>query len=124
MTRWGRHRMNRAAVDVADGNRIGIDKKSGKRIALSDVDTNKHALVLGTIGIGKTVSVLNMVESAINRELPVVYVDGKGDHRRGGAGFFATTRSKATCSWSSKSSINAVLVAKYVYLANLTSQIS
>ena len=80
MTRWGRQRLNHAAADTADGSRIGIDKKSGKGIDLADVDANKHALVLGTIGSGKTVSVLNMVESAINRELPVVYVDGKGDY--------------------------------------------
>ena len=80
MMRWSRHRMNHADADTADGNRIGIDKKNRKPVDLSDIDANKHALVLGTIGSGKTVSVLNMVESAINRELPVVYVDGKGDY--------------------------------------------
>ena len=80
LKRWSRHCMNLATADIEGGSRIGMDQKSRKPIALSDIDANKHTLVLGTIGSGKTVSILNVVESAINRTLPVVYVDGKGDY--------------------------------------------
>ena len=50
------------------------------RCHLTDADAKQHTLVLGTIGSGKTVAILNVVESAIQRQLPMVYVDGKGDY--------------------------------------------
>lgn len=39
---------------------------------------NTHTLVLGTLGSGKTVAVLNLLESVIERRLPVIVIDGKG----------------------------------------------
>ena len=61
------------------GSLLGVDQTSGRQVMLSDREANTHTLVLGTTGSGKTVTVLNMVESAIDRGLPVVYIDGKGD---------------------------------------------
>jgi len=75
-----KRRVDQAEAATPDGSLLGIDKMSGRRVLLTDADANTHTLVLGTTGSGKTVSVLNMVESAINRQLPVVYVDGKGDY--------------------------------------------
>ena len=75
-----KRRVDQADAEVQEGTLLGINKQSRQRVNLSDDDANKHTLVLGTTGSGKTVSVLNLVESAINRQLPVVYVDGKGDY--------------------------------------------
>ena len=80
MMRRAKKAMNAAAAGTDSGTLLGVDKNDREPIDLSDHHANKHALVLGTIGSGKTVSVLNIVESAIDRRLPVVYVDGKGDY--------------------------------------------
>ena len=68
-----------AQVGPRSGGLIGVDKTSGEEVVLSDEDANTHTLVLGTTGSGKTVTVLNLVESAIDRALPVIIIDGKGD---------------------------------------------
>ena len=62
---------------------LGLDR--GKVVELSDEAANTHVLVVGTTGGGKTVTVLNFVESFIERGLPVLYVDGKGDRKVGEA---------------------------------------
>ncbi len=71
--------INHRTAETADGSVIGTDKYA-KPIALSDKAANQHTLVLGTTGSGKTVTVCNIVESAINRGLPLIYIDGKGDY--------------------------------------------
>jgi len=80
MTRFAKRRVENADASIGDSTLLGIDKHTRKRITFSDADANKHTLVLGTTGSGKTVSILNMVESAIDRQQTVVYVDGKGDY--------------------------------------------
>ena len=80
VTKIAKRRVDHADAEIDEGTLIGIDKESRKRVQLSDKDANTHTLVLGTTGSGKTVTVLNFVESAINRQLPVIYVDGKGDY--------------------------------------------
>ncbi|MDH3663846.1 MAG: DUF853 domain-containing protein, partial [Alphaproteobacteria bacterium] len=72
-------RADRGEAATPVGSLLGIDKMSGRQVVLSDREANTHTLMLGTTGSGKTVTVLNMVESAIDRGLPVIYVDGKGD---------------------------------------------
>jgi DNA segregation ATPase FtsK/SpoIIIE-like protein len=72
--------MPKVSAAVESGTFMGIDKMDGRHVDISDADANTHSLVLGTPGSGKTASVLNLVESAIHRKLPVVYVDGKGDY--------------------------------------------
>ena len=79
-TWWTTRSMPRLSAAVGSGTFMGIDKMTGRHIEISDADANTHSLVLGTPGSGKTVSVLNLVESAIHRKLPVVYIDGKGDY--------------------------------------------
>lgn len=80
MTRFAKRRVDDADALIGDSTLLGVDKHARKRVTLSDADANKHTLVLGTTGSGKTVSVLNMVEGAIDRQQAVVYVDGKGDY--------------------------------------------
>ena len=76
-------RMNRLPAAVEGGSFLGIDRISGDAVTLSDEDANTHSLVLGTPGSGKTVAILNLVESAIQHQLPLIYVDGKGDYQLG-----------------------------------------
>lgn len=71
--------MNNKPADTVDGSVIGMDGR-GRAVTLSDKAANQHTLVLGTTGSGKTVTVCNMVESAINRGVPLIYIDGKGDY--------------------------------------------
>lgn len=73
----------RQNVDNMSANAIGETvlgnaTNTGKVITITDKSLNTHCLVVGTTGSGKTVTVLNMVESFINRGLPVLYIDGKG----------------------------------------------
>lgn len=67
----------------AAGSLIGQDRY-GRSVFLSDAQANQHTLVLGTTGAGKTVTVCNIVESAIRRGLPLIYIDGKGDYELAG----------------------------------------
>jgi conjugal transfer pilus assembly protein TraD len=64
---------------TANGSVIGTDRFA-RVVELMDKVANQHTLVLGTTGSGKTVTVCNIVESAINRGLPLIYIDGKGDY--------------------------------------------
>jgi len=80
LAQWAGHRLPKRPAAVDGGTLLGVDKTSGRKIQLSDADANTHSFVLGTPGSGKTVAVLNMVESAIERRLPVIVIDGKGDH--------------------------------------------
>lgn len=70
---------NARKADTYGGTVIGADEFA-RAIELTDKAANQHTLVLGTTGSGKTVTVCNIVESAINRGLPLIYIDGKGDY--------------------------------------------
>jgi type IV secretory pathway TraG/TraD family ATPase VirD4 len=47
-------------------------------VVINDTELNQHALIIGTTGAGKTNTILNFVDSALARNLPVIYLDGKG----------------------------------------------
>jgi hypothetical protein len=47
-------------------------------IFITDHELNQHTLITGTTGSGKTTTILNFVESAARRNLPIIYLDGKG----------------------------------------------
>ncbi len=70
---------NQRPAETSKGSLIGSDRYA-RPIELSDKSANQHTLVLGTTGSGKTVTVCNIVESAINRGIPLIYIDGKGDY--------------------------------------------
>jgi len=46
-------------------------------------DNARHVLVCGTTGSGKTVLLSNFIESGINKNYPMVIIDGKGDIGKG-----------------------------------------
>ncbi len=71
--------INQRPAEILKGSLIGADRYA-RPIELSDKNANQHTLVLGTTGSGKTVTVCNIVESAINRGIPLIYIDGKGDY--------------------------------------------
>lgn len=70
---------NNRSAETLSGSVIGVDKYA-RMVELSDKAANQHTLVLGTTGSGKTVTVCNIMESAIHRGLPLIYIDGKGDY--------------------------------------------
>lgn len=61
-----------------DGTLIGIDK-AGNTVKITDEELNGHCLVLGATGAGKTTTLMNFIESAVRRGIPVIIVDGKGE---------------------------------------------
>lgn len=63
------------------GSIMGIDCNTGMPVTIMDKAANMHTLAIGTTGSGKTTSICNIVESAIVRNLPLFYVDGKGDSK-------------------------------------------
>ncbi len=71
--------INQRTAETSKGSLIGTDRYI-RPVELTDKAANQHTLVLGTTGSGKTVTVSNIVESAINRGLPLIYIDGKGDY--------------------------------------------
>lgn len=66
-------------VTDANSTLLGVDNHNGQPIYLSDKDANLHTLVIGTTGSGKTVTLSNIIESAMRRRWPLIIVDGKGD---------------------------------------------
>lgn len=61
-----------------DGTLIGIDE-DGNTVKIIDEELNGHCLVLGATGAGKTTTLMNFIESAAKRGIPVIVVDGKGE---------------------------------------------
>ncbi|MGH1350244.1 MAG: type IV secretory system conjugative DNA transfer family protein [Methyloligellaceae bacterium] len=81
-TRWARfclNRVNGGPASKATMTVLGVDKKTGATVSVPDQSLNTHMLILGTTGSGKTVSLLNFVESFADRGLPIIFIDGKGD---------------------------------------------
>lgn len=70
-------------ISAGDKTLLGVNWRTGTPVHIPDADLNNHALIVGTTGRGKTVTTLNLVESHIQRGLPVLFLDGKGDVRTG-----------------------------------------
>ncbi|WP_324133594.1 type IV secretory system conjugative DNA transfer family protein [Bosea sp. (in: a-proteobacteria)] len=71
------HRM----VEARPANRgnavvVGSDWRTGAAVVVTENDLNRHMLVVGTTGAGKTTALLNMIEAS---PMGTVIVDGKGD---------------------------------------------
>jgi conjugal transfer pilus assembly protein TraD len=58
---------------------LGISQTGKTVVSLADRELNQHCFLIGTTGSGKTVTLSNFAESAIQRGIPLVYVDGKGE---------------------------------------------
>ncbi|MCQ6827888.1 type IV secretory system conjugative DNA transfer family protein [Staphylococcus aureus] len=57
---------------------VGLEN-SDKPLYISKTELNTHALVVGTTGSGKTILLLNAIESFIKSNEPTIVIDGKGD---------------------------------------------
>lgn len=60
-----------------------IGYKSGKIPIFTD-DNAKHIFICGTTGSGKTVALSNYIKSAVEKDYPLLLIDGKGDINDGG----------------------------------------
>ena len=63
--------------EVSRGQTL-IGYKSGK-IPICTEDNAKHIFICGTTGSGKTVALSNYIKSAIDKDYPLLLIDGKGD---------------------------------------------
>lgn len=68
------YRRNQNQKDIL----LGIDNFSNA-FQLVKKELNAHGLVVGTTGSGKTTLLLNITESFSKSDLPVIFIDGKGD---------------------------------------------
>lgn len=79
-----RSRLDRSLpASVPGGTVLGQDQETAERVVLSDEEMNHHALLVGSTGTGKTVTMLNLIEAPILRGEPVIFLDGKGDVETG-----------------------------------------
>ncbi len=60
-----------------DGTLLGVSASSGKAVVMPDANVNQLALVLGTTGGGKTVTLRRFYQRAILANYPLIIVDGK-----------------------------------------------
>jgi type IV secretory pathway TraG/TraD family ATPase VirD4 len=59
-------------------NFIGyIDDK--KRLELTDKELNQHIFGIGTTGSGKTTLIAALIECALRKDKPIIFMDGKGE---------------------------------------------
>lgn len=65
-------------IDENEAIQIGVSMDN-ETIYLTDKELNQHTLVMGTTGAGKTTTLMNFLSSCCSRQLPLIYVDGKGD---------------------------------------------
>jgi len=68
---------------ASDKTLVGVNWQTGTPAFITDGALNNHVLVVGTTGRGKTVTTLNLIEAHIDRGLPVLILDGKGDAKTG-----------------------------------------
>lgn len=73
------HRLVEARPALRGGSiTIGSDWRTGAAVRIPASDLNKHLLVVGTTGVGKTTGLLNLIEGC-QAGTGMVIVDGKGD---------------------------------------------
>jgi type IV secretory pathway TraG/TraD family ATPase VirD4 len=68
---------------LTNGALLGIDSTSGRRVTLTKEQLNLHTVLVGRSGAGKTTTLLNLIEFAINAGIPIFFLDGKGERDLG-----------------------------------------
>ena len=67
-------------TDVSASTLIGFT--SGKK-PIYTPDNAKHIFICGTTGSGKTVALSNYIKSGVDKDYPMLIIDGKGDTGQG-----------------------------------------
>ena len=83
---WARlmiRRILRGPAIYRDALVIGANALTGKRIVLTEHELNRATVCVGRSGAGKTTTILNFVEYAVSRGIPVLMIDHKGDRSLG-----------------------------------------
>jgi len=99
-----------------DGTLIGY---TGKR-AVYLQDDGKHVFICGTTGSGKTVLLANFIKRAIEKDIPLLLIDGKGDIGNGSILDIATKLNNSEN--NNKNSNNKT--KKKIYTINLSDPIN
>ena len=68
-------KMRKSDLNKENATLIGYN---GKRPVFC-ADNSKHVFVCGTTGSGKTVALSNYIKNAIEKNFPLLIIDGKGD---------------------------------------------
>jgi GTPase SAR1 family protein len=71
-------KINKNPVGTTQENKTLIGYKSGKIPVYTD-DKAKHIFICGTTGSGKTVALSNYIKTAVDKDYPLLLIDGKGD---------------------------------------------
>ena len=69
--------LERLSDTAHDGTVLGVSRRSGKPVIMPDAHVNQLALVLGTTGGGKTVTLRRFYRRAILANYPLIIIDGK-----------------------------------------------
>lgn len=68
-------KMPKSNLDISNATFLGLN---GKKPVFSS-DNAKHIFICGTTGSGKTVALSNYIKNCIDKDFPLLIVDGKGD---------------------------------------------
>lgn len=66
-------------ADSSEGVYLGNDNLNHNPIILSNQELNQHTFLCGTTGSGKTTTIFCFIDYGLNKGLPIVVIDGKGD---------------------------------------------
>lgn len=69
--------LERVSDEDHDGTLLGVSASSGKPVIMPDNNVNQLALILGTTGGGKTVTLRRFYRRALLANYPLIIVDGK-----------------------------------------------
>lgn len=81
LNNWGGSSNNKTAVqqefnlNIHDGT---VLNKQQHPVIIKDSELNQHCLIIGTTGSGKTTTIFKFINSYAKRNLPIIYLDGKG----------------------------------------------
>lgn len=67
--------MPKFSLDISNSTLLGLN---GKKLVFSS-DTAKHIFICGTTGSGKTIALSNYIKNCIDKDFPLLIIDGKGD---------------------------------------------